>query len=574
MIPAPPPCHVLSCHRALRRVVVPVWAAPATSPPGASHRLGTDVVPVFQAVRLEADARKPDYTRLGAHRAGRAKAGQRLRAPRPGHRDQRRLPHRPGRGRGGAPRRRRPRPARRDHGRPAPAGRHVLEIEFANEYDTQATGLYKVVVGGESYLFTQFEADDARQAFPCWDEPAFKIPYQLTVVVPEGHTAVSNTPPASDTVQGRPADGRLRPHAAAAVLPGGPGHGAAGVRAHPGDVRAGPGGDGEGRVRAGRRGGADHSAPARGPGALLRPPLPLREARPHRGAGVLAGGHGERRGHHLPRQHPAPRCPRRQRRPAAHAGGGQRPRAGPHVVRRPGHHGVVGRPVAERVLRLLDGGQGGGRGLPRVPHGRRHRAGHAAGHEHGRPAHHARDPPARRRPRQPAAVRRRAGLPEGAGRAHHDRELGRARGVPQGRARLPGRPRMEERGGRGPVERPVQGGGPGRGGRAGHVPGPARRAPRHRGFDRRQPRAPLAAAVRQPRRLRARHRLADTGGPEVRGGAARSARASSCWRARRRPSPWKARRPGSIPTQTRAATTAGAFPPRPSAPSRRAASAR
>jgi alanyl aminopeptidase len=84
---------------------------------------------------------------------------------------------------------------------PLRPGRHVLEIEFSNEYDTQATGLYKVVVGGDAYLFTQFEADDARQAFPCWDEPAFKIPYEMTVVVPEADQAVSNTLPVSDTVK-------------------------------------------------------------------------------------------------------------------------------------------------------------------------------------------------------------------------------------------------------------------------------------------------------------------------------------------------------------------------------------
>ena len=70
---------------------------------------------------------------------------------------------------------------------PLVPGRYVLEIDFANEYDTHATGLYKVTTGGDDYLFTQFEADDARQAFPCWDEPAFKIPYQMTVTVPEAH---------------------------------------------------------------------------------------------------------------------------------------------------------------------------------------------------------------------------------------------------------------------------------------------------------------------------------------------------------------------------------------------------
>jgi alanyl aminopeptidase len=52
---------------------------------------------------------------------------------------------------------------------------------------------------GLAYAFTQFEAADARGAFPCFDEPEFKIPWQLTVRVPEAHTAVSNTPMKSRT---------------------------------------------------------------------------------------------------------------------------------------------------------------------------------------------------------------------------------------------------------------------------------------------------------------------------------------------------------------------------------------
>lgn len=40
---------------------------------------------------------------------------------------------------------------------------------------------------------TQFEAVDARRAFPCWDEPARKAVFGVTLVVPEGFAAVSNT---------------------------------------------------------------------------------------------------------------------------------------------------------------------------------------------------------------------------------------------------------------------------------------------------------------------------------------------------------------------------------------------
>ena len=39
---------------------------------------------------------------------------------------------------------------------------------------------------------TQFEATDARRAFPCWDEPDFKAVFGVTLVVPTDLLAVSN----------------------------------------------------------------------------------------------------------------------------------------------------------------------------------------------------------------------------------------------------------------------------------------------------------------------------------------------------------------------------------------------
>jgi alanyl aminopeptidase len=74
-------------------------------------------------------------------------------------------------------------------------GRYALHVTFNNKYNRQAVGLYKMVTrDSEPYLFTQFEAIDARRAFPIWDEPANKIPYQLSVTIPDQYDAVSNTP--------------------------------------------------------------------------------------------------------------------------------------------------------------------------------------------------------------------------------------------------------------------------------------------------------------------------------------------------------------------------------------------
>ncbi len=78
--------------------------------------------------------------------------------------------------------------------RPLAPGSYKLTIAFSNAYGTKATGLYKVVADGAGYLFTQFEADDAREAFPCWDEPEFKIPFRMTLRVPEKHIGITNTP--------------------------------------------------------------------------------------------------------------------------------------------------------------------------------------------------------------------------------------------------------------------------------------------------------------------------------------------------------------------------------------------
>ena len=42
-----------------------------------------------------------------------------------------------------------------------------------------------------SYLFV-VQATDARRAFPCWDEPAVKATFDVTLVVPKDRVALSN----------------------------------------------------------------------------------------------------------------------------------------------------------------------------------------------------------------------------------------------------------------------------------------------------------------------------------------------------------------------------------------------
>ncbi len=56
------------------------------------------------------------------------------------------------------------------------AGRATLIFDYDAPYNGSLSGLYKVVDRGDSYAFTQFEATDARRAFPSFDEPGLKAP--------------------------------------------------------------------------------------------------------------------------------------------------------------------------------------------------------------------------------------------------------------------------------------------------------------------------------------------------------------------------------------------------------------
>ena len=70
---------------------------------------------------------------------------------------------------------------------------YKLHIVFDGKINTSSDGMYLSKFEGLNYVFTQFEDMYARRAFPSFDEPGFKIPYQVTVMSPEKHTVLSNT---------------------------------------------------------------------------------------------------------------------------------------------------------------------------------------------------------------------------------------------------------------------------------------------------------------------------------------------------------------------------------------------
>ncbi len=83
--------------------------------------------------------------------------------------------------------------------RPVGPGELALHVEYTGRIDETSTqGLFRQKDGGDWYVFSQLEATDARRAFPCFDEPSYKVPWQLTLRIPKGTSAVSNTPIASE----------------------------------------------------------------------------------------------------------------------------------------------------------------------------------------------------------------------------------------------------------------------------------------------------------------------------------------------------------------------------------------
>ena len=76
-------------------------------------------------------------------------------------------------------------------------GRWELQITYSGILNDKLHGFYRSTYkdpdGREKTLAsTQFESTDARRAFPCWDEPAFKAVFQVTLVVDQDLTAISN----------------------------------------------------------------------------------------------------------------------------------------------------------------------------------------------------------------------------------------------------------------------------------------------------------------------------------------------------------------------------------------------
>ncbi|VAI31874.1 unnamed protein product [Triticum turgidum subsp. durum] len=87
-----------------------------------------------------------------------------------------------------------------------PLGEGLLKMDFNGILNDQMRGFYRSKYqykGKERNMaVTQFESVDARRCFPCWDEPAFKAKFKLTLEVPSELVALSNMPVGNATFAG------------------------------------------------------------------------------------------------------------------------------------------------------------------------------------------------------------------------------------------------------------------------------------------------------------------------------------------------------------------------------------
>ncbi len=92
---------------------------------------------------------------------------------------------------------------------PGPVSVHTT---FTGVLNDKLVGFYRSTFSDDqgvtrTIACTQFEATHARRAFPCWDEPAFKATYAITLDVPDHLFAVSN---AAEVGREDLGDGRVR----------------------------------------------------------------------------------------------------------------------------------------------------------------------------------------------------------------------------------------------------------------------------------------------------------------------------------------------------------------------------
>ena len=81
------------------------------------------------------------------------------------------------------------------------SGENKVQIRFVSKYVRDCQGIHYFLDkdDGEEYLYSQFEANDAHKAFPCFDQPDLKAPYTLLALVPKPWMAISTVKQCKET---------------------------------------------------------------------------------------------------------------------------------------------------------------------------------------------------------------------------------------------------------------------------------------------------------------------------------------------------------------------------------------
>jgi alanyl aminopeptidase len=77
---------------------------------------------------------------------------------------------------------------------PVGPGPMTLNLVWDAPFNTAANALFRVDRDGDAYVASQLQPIAARQIFPGFDEPGFKVPFDVTLVTPTGEVAMTNTP--------------------------------------------------------------------------------------------------------------------------------------------------------------------------------------------------------------------------------------------------------------------------------------------------------------------------------------------------------------------------------------------
>ncbi|XP_077286018.1 aminopeptidase A isoform X2 [Arctopsyche grandis] len=86
------------------------------------------------------------------------------------------------------------------------SGRHTLHLEFSGDLRNRIVGIYRSTyrdAGGRDRVIatSKFEPTYARQAFPCFDEPAMKAKFTVELIAPPDYIALSNMEESDNIIQ-------------------------------------------------------------------------------------------------------------------------------------------------------------------------------------------------------------------------------------------------------------------------------------------------------------------------------------------------------------------------------------